>query len=374
MPWVLNDQQVQDPNIWGGYVLTVKETVRPVAQRIALRNAAISFFFIFTQDVEYHGEKYLKGDALFFSGAPSLIPFQAASSFVKNGMSVAYIGFHEDTLIRTTKYTTSQGLNSVDVVILFAANINNSIPEGSDYVRLAPEVVVPPGSSLAVGHPEVITLLQSGAVQAAQAAGVTVLLDLLNNHDNSGWSEFSTETDAGNFALQLRSIVQKYNLDGIDIDDEYSNGNPILNSLVMVTTKIREVLPNIILSKALFMDLNYFKPSFQGRTLGQNLTMGYEMSYGMPPAGSLPPYLKYLNANQLSQGYFSDSPPYDPQADVEFLKSGGYGGVMVYDFDDAPNTALLGQLVTYWDGPGSWNGPPDDASVRTPKPKLPRRA
>ena len=50
-----------------------------------------------------------------------------------------------------------------------------------------------------------------------------MLLSVLNRKP-TGWSEFTSEAAAQGFVDQLVAAVDKYGLDGIDIDDEYSAG------------------------------------------------------------------------------------------------------------------------------------------------------
>jgi hypothetical protein len=365
MPWT------KTPNVamfkgadWGGYISTVPNCSPPQAQRLALLNPKITFFF-FCRDpmvLEKTGNNpqrtFNAGDAVFFSGEPWFGSAPQCDSYQKSGMSVAYIGGTPTNVAEAGCYVTAQGLPAVDVVCIFAANINLA-PMGNA-VRLAPQVKVPPNSSLACGNPNIVQILQSNAIQNLRALGITVLLTFLNNHDASGWSEFSTASDAGYFVQQLQSIVDQYHLDGIDIDDEYSNGTPISTSLAMVTSLMQQAMPNGIISKALFADLQYFGVPYKGVTLEQTLTYGWEMSYGGKPQYRLPPYVQAgMTANTLVLGFWSGHPSPNPSADVAWLKANKYEGVMVYAFESSPNSALLGTLVNDWIGPNNWNKKPN---------------
>lgn len=362
MPWT------KTPNVamygganWDGLVSTVPNCSPQAAMRIAVLNPKISFFFFCREPMVLDNPTrvFSPGDAVFFSGAPWFGSAPQCDSYQKTGMSIAYVNNATPTNVAATGcYVTSQGLPAVDVVCIFAANINLTTVGTS--VRLAPSISVPAGDALAVGAPNIVHVLQSNAIAGLQALGMTVLLTFLNNHDTSGWSEFTSESDAQTFALQLQSVVDQYGLDGIDIDDEYSSGTPNDYSLAMVTSLMQPLMPGKIISKALWNDLQDFGVPYNGVTLEQTLTYGWEMSYGIPPKDVLPPYVaKGMAKNALSKGYWSGQPPQHPADEVAWMKANGYEGVMAYAFETPANAALLGSLVDDWCGPGNWNQQPN---------------
>lgn len=277
------------------------------------------------------------------STAPTLpIPF-----------AVAYCN-SVDALQQAGSYTRADGSPSVAVACIFAANLNATVPDGNTV--LAPNVPVPSGGAILNGNPTIMEILGSGVIATLQAKGIKVLLTVLGNHDAAGWSNFDTEAQAANFAAQLVAAVQTWGLDGIDIDDEYSSpACTNTQSLAMVTTLIRRAMPGKILSKALFSDSSYFQTSWNGNTLGANLTNGWQMSYGAAPRFVLPAYVGYgMSASTLAMGFWTQQPSSNPSGDVTWLKDNGYGGVMVYAFGESGNTALLGQLLDDWLGPGNF--------------------
>lgn len=267
-----------------------------------------------------------------------------------NGISIAYINPSDPAALRALGDTKdAQGHRAIDIVCIFAANLNVEPKEGA--VRLAPLIDVPQGGTLACGNLNIQAALQSDAITYLHSKGIKVLLTFLNNWDNTGWSEFSSETDAENFVLQLQNIVTNYDLDGIDIDDEYTMGIANNQSLAMVTTMMRKLMPNIIISKALFQDEQYFNISYtyQGYTgsLEKNLTYGACMAYGTPPQDTLPQYLTLgMTKKALLMGYNSDSP--SNKDEVSWLKTEGYAGVMVYNCVPDGNLPLIIKLVNDW--------------------------
>lgn len=363
MPWfrTSNVAMYEGAN-WDGYLHTVPNCSPAQAQRIALLDPNTSFFFYCRQGISLQNptRNFYAGDAIFFSGQPWFGSASECDTYQKNGMSVAYVCGPNNSPQQVAQagcYLTAQGLPAIDVVSIFAANINTT-PSGSAE-RLAPSIQVPQGYALACGNLDIIKLLQSGVIQSLQNVGITVLLTFLNNWDDSGWSEFTIPADAQCFANQLQYVVTNYGLDGIDIDDEYpsnfTSNNP---SLAMVTTLMKQAMPDKIISKALFQDYQSFGVSFNGTTLEQNLTYGWEMTYGgSSPSGRLEPYLRLgMSPNQLSLGFNGSEVP--PNS-IPWLKTNGYAGIMVYDFDSSAGTPLLGQLVNEWCGPGNWNLKPN---------------
>ena len=350
---------------WAGLRKTVPGCTPEEARRIAMLDPESRFFFFCRDGMVLENPEWPEprifnpGDAVFFSGEPWWGSAPQCDGYQKDGLSLAYMGNITKTPpLVAGEYATAQGLNAVDVVCLFAANLATSVPYG--YVQLAPDVPVPAGGTFAIGgdgFPEVF----AQSVAPLQAKGLTVLLTLLNNHDQAGWSAFDPDTEVGqsncaNLVAQLKSIVDRYGFDGIDIDDEYSDGPAYPASLAMVTSMMREAMPGKIVSKALWDDQQYFGPAYQGTTLAANLVYGWYMGYGSDPSWILPTYAGYgMSPLGLAMGYWTDQPATPPTLGVEWLKANGYAGYMVYAGDDAPDQALLGQLVDAWSGPGNWN-------------------
>jgi hypothetical protein len=252
-------------------------------------------------------------------------------------------------------YTLADGTPAINFACIFAGNYAAST---SPYLRANNNN--PPTTN--PFNTNIQQVLSDGSVQVLQQAGLKVLLTVTNGWASVGWSEFTSESDATDFAQYLAGIVSQYGLDGIDIDDEYSSGTPNDTSLIMVTTILKQQMPGKLITKALFDDYQYFQATWNGNTLAQNLDYGWEMSYGGPPKYRLVPYTQFGSANsltpaQLSCGFWASQPSADPDADIQWLEDNGYAGAMIYAFQEQSNVDLMGQLVNDWYGPGNWNPP-----------------
>ena len=191
------------------------------------------------------------------------------------------------------------------------------------------------------------------------------MLTILNAHTQTGWSQFTDEGTAQNFVNYLNShVITPYGLDGIDIDDEYSKG-PIddANSLAMVTTLMKQTMPDKLITKALFADGFAFTANWKGHTLAANLNYGWEMSYyrGRDANSRLGVYTSYgMKKSQLCLGFSAEQSfsgnwsQIGPQASQTI--DDGYAGGMMFAYENQPTSiGLMKTMIDAMDGPGNWN-------------------
>jgi hypothetical protein len=246
------------------------------------------------------------------------------------------------------QYRLANGCPAISVAVIFAANY---AADERPYLRANNNT--PPTTK--PFNDDIQQVLDDGSVKYLQRRGIKVLLSITNGHQPVGWSQFTSRREALDFARYLKkSVVARYGLDGIDIDDEYSSGVPTRTSLIMVTTLMRQLMPNKIITKALFEDKRYFRARWKRHTLAENVDYGWEMSYGSPPRPRVAPYTQWLNKKQLSLGFWSGDRPRTPIEDVQWLRDQGYAGVMVYGFEDRSGVNLMGDLVNVWYERGNW--------------------
>jgi hypothetical protein len=347
---------------WDSLIRKVPNCSPEQAKRIALQNPAITFFFFCREYMvlETLGAQgvFNPGDAVFFGGEPWYGSAPQCDSYQKNNITTVYTGGIPQPFAEAGCYTLADGSPAVDVVCIFAANYaSDQLP----YLRKNnnnPTTTEPFNDNIQ-------KILDSGAVKSLQDKGISVLMTITNGWSDVGWSQFQNEADATAFAQYLKTeVVDKYGLDGIDIDDEYSNGQPVDDSLAMVTTIMKQMMPDKIISKALWNDeppyYKYFTVEWNGNKLADNLTYGWQMGYSGSPDSTLPPYVGAgMAKNTLSQGFWSNQQPQNPAQDVGWIKNNGYGGVMMFAFDDPTNSTMMGQLVDDLYGAGNWNFDPN---------------
>lgn len=409
MPWkrLPNDRRSKLPANWPSAddKYRVQHRCSPEeARRIALRDPKKNCFFFVRTGAPGVGSKYRPGDAVFFSldvnivrdlvdGGTSFSPEENCDLYVKTGMTVAYYDptgtqYRALPLASAGRYTTSDGGAAVDVVCIFAANLQHELivqdGKGNNitYTGLADRSLV--HHSIVCGNPKIYYLLNSkNGIQDLQSKGITVLLTVMPNRQNIGWSSFDSvgdQADASAVARQCKAAVEKYGLDGIDIDDEYSSAPvKIRNSLAMLSAKLRFEMPDRIITKALFDDDDYFgdvgasAATYTGKGGGEvfeledMLTYGWEMSYWQRPEQVMGKYIKpgRMSKEKLLKGFNLEHPQRVSEqytdttratvTDVQWLKREGYAGVMFFGFQFQQGQDLMGELVNRYLGPGNWN-------------------
>lgn len=129
----------------------------------------------------------------------------------KSGMKLISIIEVNDTnpLVHTSFKLKEEDKPLFDVVVLFSANINYDVKKQKPYVYF---------------NENVKHLLDNRIkyIKPLQDQGTKVILSILGNHDRAGVANLSPES-AKLFAQELKAICTAYQLDGIMLDDEYSN-------------------------------------------------------------------------------------------------------------------------------------------------------
>ena len=120
---------------WNTLIKRVSNCTPEEAKRIAIKNPKISFFFFCREFMvlETLGDKgvFNPGDVVFFSGEPWYGSAPQCDSYEKAGMSVAYVSL--DKIQTAGCYTMADDSAAVDVVCIFAANINKkAFSSGND--------------------------------------------------------------------------------------------------------------------------------------------------------------------------------------------------------------------------------------------------
>ncbi|UWD83728.1 endo-beta-N-acetylglucosaminidase family protein [Curtobacterium flaccumfaciens] len=267
---------------------------------------------------------------------------QAAPS--KSGpTSIAYVEVNNDELANVGRYTLANGANAFDVAIIFAANINYE-----------------DGKAVLYNNENVQRTLDQAATQIRplQAKGIKVTLSVLGNHQGAGLANFPTKAAARDFAAQVSATVEKYGLDGVDLDDEYSdygvNGTPQPNqqSIGWLISALRADMPRKIIS---FYDIGPSSDALKtaNPSIGGKLDYAWNPYYGTYTAPTIPGLPKSkLSAAAVD---IQNTPQATAVSLAQRTKADGYGVFMTYNLpggDESSSVSsftkvLYGQAASY---------------------------
>lgn len=194
----------------------------------------------------------------------------AARPLAPPTLMTGYVEVNSYSVGNVAKYELAGGGNVFDIGLIFAANINYDGQRAYLY-----------------NNPQVQAQLDAADVhiRPAQAKGIKILLSVLGNHQGAGFANFPDRAAAEAFADQLADVVNRYGLDGIDFDDEWSNygangtGQPNDFSFVYLLEALRSRLPDKLIT------LYYIGPSasrlsYGGVNAGDLLDYAWNPYYG----------------------------------------------------------------------------------------------
>ena len=257
--------------------------------------------------------------------------------------SIAYVEVNNDELANVGRYTLENGANAFDVAIIFAANINYE-----------------DGKAVLYNNENVQRTLDQAATQIRplQAKGIKVTLSVLGNHQGAGLANFPTRAAARDFAAQVSATVRKYGLDGVDLDDEYSdygvNGTPQPNqqSIGWLISALRADMPGKIIS---FYDIGPSSDALKtaNPSIGGKLDYAWNPYYGTYTAPTIPGLPKSkLSAAAVD---IQNTPQATAVSLAQRTKADGYGVFMTYNLPGGDESAsvssftkvLYGQAASY---------------------------
>ena len=223
-------------------------------------------------------------------GALAAAPASAAPSTVapaSNPKSIVYVEVNDNDFANVADYTLADsGAAVFDMAAIFAANINYD--GTAAYLSL---------------NPRVTETLENADTQIrpVQARGTKVLLSILGNHQGAGFANFTSYEAADAFAAQVQAAVQKYGLDGVDLDDEWSeygvNGTPQPNasSFIYLLQALRARLGSDKLITFYNIGPSASYTSFGGVDAGSLLDYAWNPYYG----AWLPPTIPGMSTDRL---------------------------------------------------------------------------
>lgn len=153
----------------------------------------------------------------------------------KTPIVTAYIETNDTNPLNAGDYFDENGEPFFDIVELFASNIHKETVNS----QVRPTLYL---------NDKLTPVLENGGVDTyvrpLQELGIKVLLTVLGDWQGIGVANMN-DTQAEQFATILAYAVEKYGLDGIGFDDEYSNysGSLVSGSFGNIITKLHAKLP-----------------------------------------------------------------------------------------------------------------------------------
>lgn len=252
---------------------------------------------------------------------------------------VSYIEVNDTNPLSAGSYIKSDGNPAVDIVILFAANINGPIPASRT-------------ETILWNNPNISAILENPTkyVKPLQDKGIKVLYGLLGNHTGLGFANL-TDAQVEDFAQKVAAQVLAADLDGVDLDDEWAeygkNGYPYgsSDSYSKLILRLRELLPDKIITvmdtgytmdftdaTRAVIDYGYFR-YFSPSMFSKNPGMGLPISKWAPIA---------IDFQNVSNRYAAII-----KLNATKAASDGYGAVLTYDLrNDVDHTAILNAIVS----------------------------
>lgn len=154
----------------------------------------------------------VKSGEAFFAKDAKRVNYVLTRKSAKEGKvrNALFFEVNDTNPLNALEYLLDDGKDTpfFDLVVLFAANINYNAD--GDYVYLHT-------------NPNVLALLEESEtyIQPLRKKGIKVQLGLLGNHTPAGICQLS-DWGAREFAREVAEACRKYKLDGVNLDDEYS--------------------------------------------------------------------------------------------------------------------------------------------------------
>jgi len=250
---------------------------------------------------------------------------------------VVYVEVNGNDLSNVADYTLAgTDRPAFDAAMIFAANIDFDTEKKQAYLSL---------------NDRVTWTLENAATQIRplQQRGTKVLLSVLGNHQGAGLANFASRKDAGAFAQQLADVVQKYGLDGIDFDDEWSEygnnatGQPNASSFPYLVKELRtKIGPHKLIT---FYNIGPASESTEYRGISVGALVDYALN---PWYGSLDvPQIARADASKLAPGAIDlNRTPVETAAQFAArTRAEGYGAIVTYDLRAGDHSAYVSAIT-----------------------------
>lgn len=271
------------------------------------------------------------------ASAPSRPPRAGHQREHRSPKTVVYVEVNNYDFRNVADYTLKGSDRAAfDLAMIFAANINYDTTKKKAYLHLNERVT------------ETLENTRT-QIRPVQARGTKVLLSILGNHQGAGFANFPSYRAADAFAKELAAAVKKYRLDGIDLDDEWSQygvngtGQPNDFSFVYLIRALRHRLgPDKLIT---FYNIG---PSGE-RTVYRGFKAGWLIDYAYNPYyGSWqPPQIPGLRKPQLGAAAVDLTQTAGPTA-VEMARRTvheGFGVYVTYNLTDQDHSGYLSGIT-----------------------------
>lgn len=238
--------------------------------------------------------------------------------------------------LNNLSFTLSEsGKPLIDVFIMFSANIRFNRETGRVYVH---------------NNENIQALLDKREhyLKPLQDRGIKVLLGILGDHDGSGIGNLS-EANAYEFAKEIKAVCDAYSLDGIFIDDEYSEYS---NYNLHLTYPNGFVSPSKAAAARLFYEIKQAQPEKWIATYVLGFTWGFPaingveageyVDYAIHDYGGkydLSPY--YIGMPKSNMGLYSQELNLQKglagEHELRDMRANGYGSHMIFAMDPNRN-------------------------------------
>lgn len=333
------------------YILPIK--VKTVAGNVAMQPNADRYFYI----VQVHHA----ADA---SKGPGSIK------------TILYVETNITNPLNAKEYTMkNSGKPFVDMVNLFAANIHFSVERG-------PYLFINSGIQAILDN-------RDHYIKPLQDLGIKVNLSVLGGGNLGGIQSLGPEA-AKAFAAELKAIVDRYGLDGVDFDDEYTNYNgsdqiPGLrakhaDNYSRLCYEVKRAMPDKLcniyhyniasdfinidgVEVNKYVDYGYEAIYFYWNPEGRNHFPGVDMTHYCPYSIKLTTLHGNPSSNPVAtegpNAILDDTKPRNGNRLTTFkrIKSEGWGVCLLYNMISAGHPAVINQMSEILYGEGvNWSG------------------
>lgn len=250
----------------------------------------------------------------------------------KSPKMVVYVETNDTNPLNAGDYVLSDGSAFVDIVELFASNLQKRTVNGviQPVLKLNDRMVrvlePDPSAPTTTGYHKYVKPLQQ--------KGIKVLLTVLGNWDGISVASMN-DTQTTQFAQILAYVVDRYGLDGIGFDDEYSGATSFINgSYGSLISKLHNLLPsNKLITVFEWGNYGANQINYSQGTLIDYAYHGYFGAESWRESSNIAGVtIDRWSPISINLGYsYTDEDLYAINGNAIAAKAGGYGAMMTFN-------------------------------------------